>query len=105
MARVFVLKVGVLPDRVLVPLLNDRMVAKVCPPLRAAAEIFIAVFMSQKHPRQSAAIGAGVSCAEASSTGHGSKVVSSAGAVKAVKCSMQHEPDCEGSELQHAART
>lgn len=30
MARVFVLKVGVLPDRVLVPLLNDRMVAKVC---------------------------------------------------------------------------
>lgn len=39
MARVFVLKVGVLPDRVLVPLLNDRMVAKVCPPLRAAAEI------------------------------------------------------------------
>ena len=29
MARVFVLKVGVLPDRVLVPLLNDRMVAKV----------------------------------------------------------------------------
>lgn len=28
MARVFVLKVGVLPDRVLVPLLNDRMVAK-----------------------------------------------------------------------------
>ena len=33
MARVFVLKVGVLPDRVLVPLLNDRMVAKVpgCP--------------------------------------------------------------------------
>lgn len=29
MARVFVLKLGVLPDRVLVPLLNDRMVAKV----------------------------------------------------------------------------
>ena len=29
MARVFVLKVGVLPDRVLVALLNDRMVAKV----------------------------------------------------------------------------
>lgn len=34
MARVFVLKLGVLPDRVLVPLLNDRMVAKVLPHLR-----------------------------------------------------------------------
>ncbi len=92
MARVFVLKVGVLPDRVLVPLLNDRMVAKVCPPLRAAAEIFIAVFMNQKHPRRSAAIGARVSCAEASSKGHGQQggVISRSS---------------EGSELQHAART
>ena len=28
MARIFVLKIGVLPERVLLPLLNDRMVAK-----------------------------------------------------------------------------
>ena len=28
LARIFVMKIGVLPERVLVPLLNDRMVAK-----------------------------------------------------------------------------